>query len=106
MQAYLMIESRDPFESNDVGHYFELARGLVQAGNHVTLFLTQNAVLAARPSAQVPTLRTLIVSGVSVEADDFALRERGITKVLDGVKVVSIDKVVDHMESGHKTLWH
>jgi sulfur transfer complex TusBCD TusB component (DsrH family) len=70
------------------------------------LFLTQNAVLAARPSAQVPTLRTLIVSGVSVEADDFALRERGITKVLDGVKVVSIDKVVDHMESGHKTLWH
>jgi hypothetical protein len=106
MQTYLMIESRDPFESNDVGYYFDLARGLVEAGNHVTLFLTQNAVLAARTSARVPTLRALIASGVSVEADDFALRERGITKVLDGVKAVSIDNVVDHMEAGHKTLWH
>jgi sulfur relay (sulfurtransferase) complex TusBCD TusD component (DsrE family) len=106
MQAYLMIESRDPFESNDVGYYFELARGLVEAGNHVTLFLTQNAVLAARQSAQLPTLRALIASGVSVEADDFALRERGITKLLAGVEAVPIDKVVDHMETGHKTLWH
>jgi sulfur relay (sulfurtransferase) complex TusBCD TusD component (DsrE family) len=51
MTEYLLIESRDPFEANDVGYYFELARGLVEAGNQVTLFLLQNAVLAARPSA-------------------------------------------------------
>src|SRR5271156_2694683 len=59
MGEYLLIESRDPFESNDVGYYCELARGLAEAGNQVTLFLVQNAVLAARPAAQAPQLRAL-----------------------------------------------
>src|SRR6266704_96260 len=75
MTGYLLIESRDPFESNDVSYYCDLARGLVEAGNQVTLFLIQNAVLAARPSAQAPQLRELIGSGIKVLADDFALKE-------------------------------
>jgi sulfur relay (sulfurtransferase) complex TusBCD TusD component (DsrE family) len=106
MTEYLLIESRDPFEANDVGYYFELARGLVEAGNQVTLFLLQNAVLAARPSAQVPQLRALISSGIKILADEFALQERGITKLLDGVDIAPIEIVVDHLEAGHKTLWH
>ena len=48
MAAYLLIESRDPFESKDVEYLYELSRGLLEAGNHVTLFLVQNAVFAAR----------------------------------------------------------
>ncbi len=106
MTGYLLIESRDPFESNDVGYYYRLARGLVEAGNQVTLFLIQNAVLAARPSAQAPQLRALIGSGIKVLADDFALKERGITKLHDGVQIAPIEIVVDHLEAGHKTLWH
>jgi predicted peroxiredoxin len=106
MAGYLLIESRDPFESNDVGYYYGLARGLVEAGNQVTLFLVQNAVLVARPSAQVPQLQALIGSGIKVLADDFALKERGITKLLDGVEIAPIETVVDHLEAGHKTLWH
>jgi hypothetical protein len=106
MGEYLLIESRDPFESNDVGYYCELARGLAEAGNQVTLFLVQNAVLAARPSAQAPQLRALAGSGVKILADDFALKERGMTKLLDGVQIALIDIVVDHLEAGHKTLWH
>jgi hypothetical protein len=106
MAEYLLIESRDPFESNDVGYYCELARGLVEAGNQVTLFLVQNAVLAARPSAQAPQLRALAGSGIKILADDFALKERGITRLLDGVQVAPIETVVDHLEAGHKTLWH
>ncbi len=51
MAEYVLIESRDPFESNDVSYYYELARGLVKSGNQVTLFLAQNGVLSARPSA-------------------------------------------------------
>jgi len=35
---YLPIASRDPFESNDVSHCYDLARGLAQAGTHVRLF--------------------------------------------------------------------
>jgi sulfur relay (sulfurtransferase) complex TusBCD TusD component (DsrE family) len=106
MAEYLLIESRDPFESNDVGYYYGLASGLVEAGNQVTLFLIQNAVLAARPAAQTPQLRALIGSGLKVLADDFALKERGIAKLLDGVQIAPIEIVVDHLEAGHKTLWH
>ena len=51
MDHYLLIEFRDPFKSNDVTHYYELSKGLVEAGNEVTLLLVQNGVLAARPSA-------------------------------------------------------
>ena len=106
MAGYLLIESRDPFESSDVEYYYELARGLVEAENQVTLFLVQNAVLAVRPAAEAPTLRALLGSGVKILADDFALKERGITKLLDGVRIAPIETVVDHLEAGHKTLWH
>jgi sulfur relay (sulfurtransferase) complex TusBCD TusD component (DsrE family) len=106
MTNYLLIESRDPFESNDVGYYYELARGLVEAGNQVTLFLVQNAVLAARPSAQAPNLRELASSDVRILADDFSIKERGITRLLDGIEIASVELVVDHMDAGHRTLWH
>jgi hypothetical protein len=106
MAEYLLIESRDPFESNDVGYYYELARGLSEAGNQVTLLLIQNAVLASRPSAQAPQLRALVSTGIKILADDFALQERGITKLLDGIQIAPIDVVVDHLEAGHKILWH
>jgi predicted peroxiredoxin len=106
MAGYLLIESRDPFESNDVSYYCDLARGLVEAGNQVTLFLVQNAVLAVRPSVRSQALRSLIDSGVKVLADDFALRQRGIDKLLDGVEIAAIETVVDHMETGHRMLWH
>lgn len=106
MTEYLLIESRDPFESNDVGYYYELAKGLQESGNQVTLLLVQNGVLAARPSAQAPGLVALVSAGMKILADDFALKERGITKLRDGVHAAPIDVVVDHLEAGHKTLWH
>ena len=106
MSEYLLIESRDPFESNDVGYYYELARGLAEAGNQVTLFLVQNAVFAARPSAETPKLRALAGSGIKILADEFALHQRGISKLLDGIEAAPIEIVVDHLEAGHKTLWH
>jgi sulfur relay (sulfurtransferase) complex TusBCD TusD component (DsrE family) len=106
MPEYLLIESRDPFESRDVGYYCELARGLSEAGNQVTVFLIQNAVLAARSSAKAPELQALVSTGVNVKADDFSLLERGITKLLDGIQIAPIDIVVDHLEAGHRVLWH
>jgi hypothetical protein len=102
----MLIESRDPFESNEVGYYYDLARGLAESGNQVTLFLAQNGVFSARPSAHAAALSTLTRSGVTVLADDFSLQERGITKLAEGVSAASIDVVVDHLAAGHKTLWH
>jgi sulfur relay (sulfurtransferase) complex TusBCD TusD component (DsrE family) len=106
MAQYLLIESRDPFESHDVGYYYDLAKGLVEGGNQVTLFLAQNGVLSARPSAKSAALGALVRSGVTVLADDFSLQERGITKLHEGVTAAPIDVVVDHLAAGHKTLWH
>jgi|SRR5689334_1832577 sulfur relay (sulfurtransferase) complex TusBCD TusD component (DsrE family) len=106
MTEYLLIESRDPFESNDVLYYYELSKSLVEAGNNVTLFLVQNGVFAARPSDHSAALSALCQSGVTVLADDFSLRERGISKLAEGVAASPIDVVVDHLAAGHKTLWH
>jgi hypothetical protein len=106
MAQYLLIESRDPFESNDVGYYYDLAKGLVESGNEVTLFLAQNGVLSARPSAQSAALGALARCGVTVLADDFSLQERGIAKLAEGVAAAPITMVVDHLASGYKTLWH
>jgi hypothetical protein len=106
MNQYLLIESRDPFESNDVAYYFELARDLAASGNEVTLYLVQNGVLAARPSKKSSLLTALAGAGVSVVADDFSLAERGITRLADGLRAQSIELVVDHLAAGHKTLWH
>ena len=106
MAEYLLIESRDPFESNDVGYYYDLAKGLVEGGNQVTLFLAQNGVLSARPSAHAAALSALARSGVTVLADDFSLQERGIAKLAEAVAAASIDVILDHLAAGHKTLWH
>lgn len=106
MDHYLLIESRDPFESNDVAYFYELTKGLVDAGNDVTMFLVQNGVLAARPSAHSATLTALGQSGVKILADDFSLQERGISKLAEGIAAAPIDVIVDHLEAGHKTLWH
>ena len=47
MARYLLIESRDPFDSNDTGFCQDLAKQLA-GGNEVTVFLVQNGVLPAR----------------------------------------------------------
>src|SRR6266513_3735896 len=105
MAQSLLIESRAPFASNEVGYYYDLAVGLVESGNQVTLFLAQNGVLSARPSAHSAALSALVRSGVTVLADDFSLQERGIAKLAEGVAAARIDVVVDHLAAGHKTLW-
>ena len=51
MARYVLIESRDPFESNDVAYFYRLASDLAGKGEQVSLFLVQNATLAARKDA-------------------------------------------------------
>jgi len=108
MAKYLLIESRDPFECNDVGYYYDLAQGLVKEGNEVTLFLVQNAVLPARRSTKSDSLTKLVDAGVEVLADEFSLRERGIgnDRIVANVKPAPLDVVVDHLADGSKTIWH
>jgi hypothetical protein len=105
MDHYLLIESRDPFESNDVAYFYDLTKGLAHAGNDVTMYLVQNGVLAARPAA-CAALSALVRAGIKIVADDFSLQERGISKLAEGIASASIETVIDHLAAGHKTLWH
>ena len=108
MSKYLLIESRDPFESNDVPHYYELAGGLVAAGHEVTLFLVQNGVMPSRGGTRAEGLATLARSGVTVLADEFSLRERAFPtdQMVSGVTPAPLEIVIDHMADGCKTMWH
>ena len=108
MAKYLLIESRDPFDSNDVGRYCELAAGLVAQGDPVTLFLVQNGVLPARHGARSDGLTAAIEAGVEVLADEFSLSERAIRAdaLVAGVTPAPLDVVVDQLAEGRKALWH
>lgn len=108
MAKYLLIESRDPFESNDVAFCYDTATGLAREGNEVTLFLVQNGVLPARAGADKGGLAKVAEAGVEVLADDFSLRERAIPEggLTAGVTAAPLDVVVDQLADGRKTIWH
>ena len=108
MTKYLLIESRDPFESNDVAYYYDLANGLAREGSPVTLMLVQNGVLPARKSSRSEALAALADAGVEILADEFSLRERGIAtnRLAAGVKPAPLDIVIDQLAEGRTALWH
>jgi sulfur relay (sulfurtransferase) complex TusBCD TusD component (DsrE family) len=108
MTSYLVVESRDPFESHGFARNCELAAALRADGASVTVFLVENGVLAARASARLREFEQLAKSGVAVLADEFSLRERGIAaaELAASVKPVALDAVVEQMVAGAKVLWN
>jgi sulfur transfer complex TusBCD TusB component (DsrH family) len=106
---YVLIESRDPFDSADSRFVPDTAAALRARGRAVTVYLVQNAVLASRAGARGSVLPRLAQAGVTVLADDFSLRERGIEagEMAPGVREATIDTLVDLiMRPATKTLWH
>ena len=108
MPRYLLIESRDPFESNDTGFCRDLATQLAGANNEVTLFLVQNGVLPARAGVRAGDLTKLAGAGVRVLADSFSLKERGIDekRLAAGITAAPLDVVLDALAEGAKVIWH
>ena len=108
MSRYLLIESRDPFDSNDTGFCRDLAQQLVAANNEVTLFLVQNGVLPARSGVRSGDLTKLAGAGVRVLADSFSLKERGIDEkgLAPGISPAALDVVLDALAEGAKVIWH
>lgn len=109
MAHYLFIESRDPFDSRDTRFVAESAAALRKAGNEVTVFLVQNGVLGARKGAQGSHLPQLGAAGVTLLADDFSLRERGIegSECVAGIEEAGIDRLVDLLiQENTKAIWH
>ena len=108
MAKYLLISSRDPFETNDANAFYDLAARLAKNGDDVTFFLVQNGVLPARAGAQAQGLENVSKAGATILADEFSLRERGIDagSLNAGVKASPLDVVVDQLADGAKTLWN
>ena len=71
------------------------------------MFLVQNGVLAARRVAAAEPLTRLARSGVTVLADEFSLRERGIAddRLAAGVRTADLGHVVDALADGARVLW-
>ena len=108
MTGYLLIESRDWFESGETNSLLDLASGLSQDGEDVTLFLVQNGVLSARSGAASKKLAQLAESGVEILADVFSLKERGIShnRMDSTVRAAPLGVVIDHLGAGRKAIWH
>ncbi|HEX5965460.1 MAG TPA: DsrE family protein [Pyrinomonadaceae bacterium] len=107
MSRYIFIESRDPFESKDTRFIEETAVSVKERGHEVTVFLVQNAVLAARKSAR--QLGHLTEAGVTVLADDLSLRGRGIAseELAPNIRESGIEALVDALvQENTKALWH
>ena len=106
---YVLIESRDPFDSAGTAFVADTAAALRGLGRPVTVYLVQNGVLASRASARASQVPRMAQAGVTVLADDFSLRERGIesTEMTSGVQEASIDTLVDLlMRPDAKPIWH
>ncbi len=108
MAKYLLIESRDPFDSSDSHYFSDLVQGLSSKGNETTLFLIQNGVLPARKgSKHNETIARLAKNKVKIMADGFSLKERAINKPVEEVEIADVDRLVDLLlEPGTKAIWH
>jgi hypothetical protein len=102
MAGYVLIAARDPWDGPEQEQVFELAGSLAEARDSVTLYLTDNGVLAARAGGGERWLNPLLSAGVTVFADPFALAERGIAndRIVDGVVPAPIERVVDLLAEG------
>ena len=107
MTEYVLIESRDPFESRDTEFVEQTAMAIRERGHPVTVFLVQNGVFAARKTAA--RFKRLTDAGLLLLADDFSLRERGIeaAELAQGVRESSVSSLVDTItQPNTKAIWH
>jgi hypothetical protein len=106
MRDLMIVETRDPIAHSDVDWTGRLAVAMHAEGVAAAVFLADNGVLGARrgpPSAVADWIR----AGVSVAADRFALRERGITdaELLPGVAPADLDVVLERLIGGASVVW-
>ena len=108
MAKYLLVESHDPFENDDVRNFYDLATSLARAANRVTLYLTHNGVRAARAGEHTFWFAALARVGVEVLADGRSLRERGMAAdhLSPGVRPTSVEALVNRLAEGRRTIWH
>jgi hypothetical protein len=106
--SYVLIETRDPFESADVEKMFDLAGRLGERAE-VCVYLVENAVLPARATSAGAPRVSALAERVTVLADDFSLRQRAVaaSELAPGVTPATIDRLVELITAtGSKAMWH
>lgn len=106
MKDLMIVETRDPIAQGDVAWMGSLAVAMRRDGVDTTVFLAENGVLGARRGAP-STVEDWIQAGVTVVADRFALRERGISdaNLLPGVASAELDLVLERLAGGASVIW-
>ncbi len=108
MSNYVLIDSRGPLENADTEYLPKLAESLASAGHAVTVFLLQNGVLGARNGSRLAAhVSHLSKQQVRVLADDYALKERAVANLTEGIRRSSVDELVQLiMDQPTRVLWH
>ena len=106
MKGLMIVESRDPTAHGDVDWMGRLATAVHGDGVPTAIFLADNGVLGARQGA-ISAVGDWIAAGVTVSADRFALRERGISdaQLVPGVAPADLEAVLDSLASGASVIW-
>ena len=106
MHDVMIVETRDAAEHRGPDRMAALAIGLSQEGVQATIFLTENAVFAARRGSR-SALDEALARGVTVAADRFAIEERAIPieELRDGIATSEVSLIVDRLAAGSAVLW-
>ena len=107
MRKYLLIESRDPFEGDEIREIHELADRLSQAGNRVILLLVGEGVRAARAGEHTFWFAKMRRGGVEIVADEPSLRAQGVglARLSHWVRPVEPEGATRWVSQGFEALW-
>ncbi len=97
MLSYVFIASLDPDRERETRDIFERASTLARERNLVSVYLTADAVSAARGEAGDRWLTPMLRDRVRVFADPVALKQRGIglEVIVTGVVPAPLEALVD-----------
>lgn len=108
MSHYVIVETGDSAEPGAPNQGIETATNLAANGNDVTVFLVQNGVFLARRGARYNGHTSAQKVSMTLLADDFSLRERGIgaDQLSPDISASPLESVVDRLVAGSKVLWY
>ena len=105
---FLLIASGDPLASGPAADSSALALRLAESGKRVGVFLVQNGVVPARAGAKWDARDALVQADISIQADAFSLRERGVApdSLAEGIEATeNLIPILDALGSGTRVLW-
>ena len=108
MARYLFIESTDPLSNYEDIEWYRYISALSESGHHVSIYYVNEGVTATRAGARTNLPFSMIASGVNLFADEWSIRERGMTDslLIDGIEITSTFLIVDALASGDHVVWH